>query len=68
MAVRHLLHHLHGQLVLVAGGVGIGEHRRHLVLGGGHLVVLRLGQDARAQRVSSRSFMYAATLGRMAPK
>ena len=46
VAVRHLLHHLHGQLVMVAGGVGVGVDGGHLVLGGSHLVVLGLGQDA----------------------
>ena len=46
VAVGHLLHHFHGQLVLVAGGVGIGEHRRHLMLSRGYLVVLGLRQDA----------------------
>ena len=46
VAVRHLLHHLHGDLVVVAGGVGIGVDGGHLVLGGGHLVMLGLGEDA----------------------
>ena len=46
VAVGHLLHGLHGQLVVVAGGVGVGEDGRHLVLGGGNLVVLGLGVDA----------------------
>ena len=44
VAGGHLLQQLHGQLVLVAGGVGIGEDGRDLVLGGRDLVVLRLGQ------------------------
>ena len=46
VAVRHLFHHLHHQLVLVAGGVGVGIDGGHFVLGGGHLVVLGLGGDA----------------------
>ena len=44
VAVRHFFHHLHGQLVLVAGGVGVGIDGGHLVLGGGHLIVLGLGE------------------------
>ena len=35
VALGHLLHHLHGQLVLVAGGVGVGIDGGHLVLGRG---------------------------------
>ena len=46
VAVGHLLHHFHGQLVLVAGGVGIGEHRRHLMLSRGYLVVLGFAEHA----------------------
>ncbi len=42
----HLLHDLHGQLVVVGGDVGSGIDGRQLVLGGSDLVVLRLGQDA----------------------
>ena len=41
----HLLHHVHGDLVVVAGGVGVGVDGGHLMLTGGHLVVLGLGQD-----------------------
>ena len=44
--VGHLLHDLHGQLVVIRGDVGRGIDRRHLVLAGGNLVVLRLGADA----------------------
>ena len=43
---RHLLHDLHRELVVVRGDVGGLEDRGHLVLGRGHLVVLRLRQDA----------------------
>ena len=46
VAVCHLLHHLHHQLVLVAGGVGVGVDGGHLVLGGGHLIVLGLAEHA----------------------
>ena len=49
--VGDLLHDLHGELVVVAGGVGIGVHRGHLVLGGGHLVVLGLAVDAQGPEV-----------------
>ena len=42
----HIFHDLHGQLVVVAGGVGVGVDGGQLVLGRGHLVVLGLGQDA----------------------
>ena len=44
VAGGHLLQHLHGQLVLVAGSVGISIDGSQLMLGGSHLVVLRLGQ------------------------
>ena len=46
VAVGHLFQQLHGELVVVAGGVGVGVYRGQLVLGGGGLVVLRLGQHA----------------------
>ena len=46
MPVGDLFHDLHCDLVLVAGGVRVAVDGRHLVLGGGHLVVLSLGQDA----------------------
>ena len=46
VALRHLLHHLHGELVLVAGAVGVRIDGGHLVLTGGDLVVLGLGEDA----------------------
>ena len=42
----HIFHDLHGQLVVVAGGVGVGVDGGQLVLGRGHLVVLGLGQNA----------------------
>ena len=42
----HPLHDLHGQLVLVGGAVGGGIDGGKLVLGGSHLIVLRLGEDA----------------------
>ena len=41
----HLLHDLHGQLVVVGGDVGGGIDGGKLVLGGSHLVVLGLGKD-----------------------
>jgi hypothetical protein len=46
VALGHLAHHLHGQLVVVGGDVGGGEDGGHFVLGGGNLVVLGLGQNA----------------------
>ena len=46
MPVGDLLHDLHRDLVLVAGGVGIAVDRRHFVLGGCCFVVLGLGEDA----------------------
>ena len=42
----HLLHDLHGELVVVRGHVGGGVDGGQLMLGGGHLVVLGLGEDA----------------------
>ena len=42
VALCHLFHRLHDELVLVAGGVGVGIYGRHLVLRGGNLVVFRL--------------------------
>ena len=47
----HLLHDLHGQLILVGGDVGGGENGRQLVLGGSHFVVLRLGQNAQLPKL-----------------
>ena len=44
--VRDLLHHFHGQLVVVHRDVGRLKDRRQLVLGRCHLVVLGLGRDA----------------------
>ena len=46
VAGGHLLHDLHGQLVVVSGHVGNREDGGQLMLGGSYLVVLRLGQDA----------------------
>ena len=46
VAVGDLFQQLHGQLVFVAGGVGVGVDGRDLMLGGSHLVVLRLCQHA----------------------
>ena len=45
MALGNLLHHLHGQLIVVGCDVGGGEDGSQLMLGWGHLVVLGLGQD-----------------------
>ena len=41
-----LLHHLHGQQVVVDGHVGGVEDGGQLMLAGGHFVVLGLGGDA----------------------
>ena len=46
VAVGHFLQKLHGQLIVVAGAVGVGVHRGDLMLGGSYLIVLRLGQHA----------------------
>ena len=46
-----LFHDLHCQLVVVAGGVGIGVDGRGLVLSGGHLVVLGFGEDAQLPKL-----------------
>ena len=45
VAVGHLFQQFHGQLVVVAGGVGVAVDGGHFVLGGGHLVVLGFGGD-----------------------
>ena len=42
----HLLHDLHGQLVVVGGDVRRGKNRCQFVLAGGDLVMLGLGIDA----------------------
>ena len=47
----HPLHNLHGQLVVVGGNVGGGVDGGQLMLGGRHLVVLRLGQDAQLPKL-----------------
>ena len=44
--VGDLLHDLHGQLVLVVGGVAVAVDGGHLVLGRRDLVVLGLAQHA----------------------
>ena len=44
--VRDLLHDVHGELVVIGGDVDGRVDGRHLMLSGGHLVVLGLGQDA----------------------
>lgn len=46
MALGDLFHRLHDELVLVARGVGVGVDGGHLVLAGGDLVVLGLGEHA----------------------
>ena len=51
MLVGDLLHDLHGELVVVAGGVSVGIHRGHLMLGRGHLVVLGLAVDAQRPEI-----------------
>ena len=45
VAVRHLFHHFHRQLVVIRGQVGIGKDRSQLVLGGGHFIVLGFGEN-----------------------
>ena len=47
MLARGLAHQLHHQLVVIACDVRRGENRGELVLGGGNLVVLGLGEDAK---------------------
>ena len=46
VAARHVLHHLHRQLLVVAAHVRVLEHRRHLVLRRRDLVVTRLDRHA----------------------
>ena len=46
VALGDLFHRLHDELVLVARGVGVGVDGGHLVLAGGDLVVLGLGEHA----------------------
>ena len=46
VAARDVLHHLHGQLLVVAAHVRVLEHGRELVLGGRHLVVAGLDRHA----------------------
>ena len=45
VAGSHLLHDLHGQLVVIGGDICGGVDGRQLMLGRGHLIVLRLGQN-----------------------
>ena len=45
VALRHLLHHFHGELVVVGGDIGGGEDGGKLVLGRSNLVVLSFGVD-----------------------
>ena len=46
VALGDLLHRLHDELVLIVGGVGVAVDGSHLVLTGGDLVVLGLGEHA----------------------
>ena len=46
VAAGDVLHHLHGQLLVVGADVGVLEDRRDLVLGRGDLVVAGLDRDA----------------------
>ena len=46
MSIRHSLHHLHRELVLVTCKIRLAIDRCNLVLGGSHLVVFRLGKHA----------------------
>ena len=46
MSGRHLLHDLHGQLVVVGGDVGGTVNRSQFMLRRSYLVVLCLGKDA----------------------
>ena len=46
-----LFHDLHGELVVVAGGVGVGIDGSHLVLGGGRFVVLGLAVNTQSPEV-----------------
>ena len=48
----HLLHPLHGQLVVVGGDVDGGVDGGQLMLGGGHLVVLGLGQNTQLPQLA----------------
>ena len=51
MLFRDLFHDLHGELVVVAGGVGVGIDGSHLVLGGGRLIVLGLAVNTQGPEV-----------------
>ena len=46
VAGSHLLHDLHGQLVVIGGDICGGIDRRQFVLRRSHLVVLGLSQNA----------------------
>ena len=46
VAGSHLLHDLHGQLVVIGGDICGGVDGRQLMLGRGNLVVLGLSQNA----------------------
>ena len=51
MLFRDLFHDLHGELVVVAGGVGVGIDGSHLVLSGGRLIVLGLAVNTQGPEV-----------------
>ena len=55
-AAGYLLHQLHGELIVVRGDVGGGEHRGQLMLGGGGLVVLGFGHDSQAPQLLVQGF------------
>ena len=62
-----LLHDLHDQLVVVAVGIGIGVHRGHFVLTGGHFVVLGLGQNAQPPELFVQVLHKGRNTGGMVP-
>ena len=68
MAGSHVLHHFHGELVVVRCHVGGGKNGRQLVLGGGHFVVLCLGQDPQLPQLLIQLFHKGSHPGLDGPK
>ena len=63
MTIRHLLHHLHGQLVVIGGHIGGGKDRSQLVLRRGDLVVFGLGKYAQLPQLFIQFFHVSGNPG-----
>ena len=59
----HVFHDLHGQLIVIGGGVGIAENGGQFVLGGGDFVVFGLGQNTQFPQLFVQIFHVIGNTG-----